>query len=165
MLAAPVWAVWFLKNGKGLTAETMPGWLLLFDVLLRPVLMVFGLLGATVVSYYLLSVVTGTFTVAAINANSGNTTGPVVLTGLVVLFVWVAVDLTLRCFSLVHRLPEFVMRLVGGTLDSALDHHELQRNVETATRTAVDTVLRASQVRPKPGAKVKPMDGKGSSGS
>ena len=165
LLAAPVWAVWFLKNGKGLTAETMPGWLLLFDVLLRPVLMVFGLLGATVVSYYLLSVVTGTFTVAAINANSGNTTGPVVLTGLVVLFVWVAVDLTLRCFSLVHRLPEFVMRLVGGTLDSALDHHELQRNVETATRTAVDTVLRASQVRPKPGAKVKPMDGKGSSGS
>jgi conjugal transfer/type IV secretion protein DotA/TraY len=166
LLAAPVWAVGFLRNGKGLMAETMPGWLLLFDLLLRPTLMLFGLLGATVISYYLLSMVTGLFTVAAINANSGNTTGPVILTGLMILFVWVAVDLTIRCFSLVHRLPDFVMRLLGGTMDSAQDHHELQHNVAAATRTAVDTALRAaSRVKagavdgPTGSAKLKPMDG------
>jgi conjugal transfer/type IV secretion protein DotA/TraY len=166
LLAAPVWAVGFLRNGKGLTAETLPGWLLLFDLLLRPTLMLFGLLGATVISYYLLSVVTSLFTVAAINANSGNTTGPVILTGLVILFVLLAVDLTIRCFSLIHRLPDFVMRLFGGMVDSAQDHHELQHHVAAATRTAVDTALRAAS-RVSTGtlngstgaAKVKPMDG------
>ncbi len=114
LLAVPIWALWHIKNGKGLTAETMNGWLLLFALLLRPTLMLFGLLGATVISYHLLSLITGAFTVAAINAASGNTTGPVILIGLLILFILLAVDLTLRTFSLVHRLPDFVFRWNPG---------------------------------------------------
>ncbi|MDV7399113.1 DotA/TraY family protein, partial [Arthrospira platensis SPKY1] len=110
LLAVPIWAVWHIRNGKGLTAETMNGWLLLFGLLLRPTLMVFGLLGATIISYYLLALVSGTFVAASINAASGNLTGPVIVIGLLVVFVLLAVDLTLRCFSLIHRLPDFVLR-------------------------------------------------------
>ena len=164
LVAAPVWAILFLKNGKGLMAETTTGWLLLFSLLLRPTLMLFGLLAATTISYGLLSLVTGTFTVAAINAASGNTTGPVILVGLLILFVLLAVDLTLRSFSLIHRLPDAALRWVGGHLESALDHHELHHGVRHALLEARQTGLNVGGNlmghSPKAGgepAKVKPM--------
>ncbi|HRY14794.1 MAG TPA: DotA/TraY family protein [Candidatus Competibacteraceae bacterium] len=166
LLAAPIWAIWFLKNGKGLTAETMTGWLMLFSLLLQPVLMLFGLLAAVTVSYYMLSLVTGAFTVAAINAASGNTTGPVILIGLLILFVLLAVDLTLRSFSLIHRLPDAALRWVGGQIESALDHHELYHGTRHALAEAKQTGLNAAGhlagSPPKTGmglAKVKPMGG------
>ncbi|MEE4376967.1 MAG: DotA/TraY family protein [Candidatus Competibacteraceae bacterium] len=168
LLAAPIWAVWHIRNGKGFTAETMNGWLLMFSLLLRPALMLFGLLGATIISFYLLSLVSGTFVNAAVNAASGNATGPVMVIGLLILFILVAVDLTLRCFSLIHRLPDFALRWVGGSLETALEHHDLQRRMESAMRGGVDTALRAlgrtRSGKPKEsdsgGApKVKPMDG------
>ncbi|MCP5426424.1 MAG: DotA/TraY family protein [Gammaproteobacteria bacterium] len=158
LLAVPIWAVWHIRNGNGLTAETMNGWLLLFSLLLRPTLMVFGLLGATLISYYLLSLVTGTFLTAAINANSGNMTGPIMVTGLLIVFILLATDLTLRCFSLIHRLPDFTFRWIGGALESALEHHDLQRQTEGAFKGTVDTALRAGG-RSQTGANTGQSDG------
>jgi conjugal transfer/type IV secretion protein DotA/TraY len=126
LLAAPIWAVWHIRDGKGFTAEAMNGYLLLFSLLLRPTLMVFGLLGATIISYYLVGMVGGLFTVAAINAASGNITGPVIIVGLLVVFMIVAVELTVKCFSLIHRLPDFVLRWIGGAMENALDASELR---------------------------------------
>ena len=114
LIAAPVWALWFIKNGRGLTGEAMPGWIALFSLLLMPSLMVIGLLAATVVSYALLSVMTGTFLTVAVNAMSGNVTGPILLAGLLIVFFGWATDLTLRSFSLIHRLPDAALRWVGG---------------------------------------------------
>jgi conjugal transfer/type IV secretion protein DotA/TraY len=165
LVAAPIWAMGFLKNGKGLTADTMTGWLMLFSLLLQPALMLFGLLAAVTISYYLLSLVTGAFTVAAINAASGNTTGPVILIGLLILFVLLAVDLTLRCFSLIHRLPDAALRWVGGQMEGALDHHELYHGTRQALVEAKQTGLNAAghlaghpQKTGGGLAKVKPMD-------
>ena len=140
LLAAPLWAIWHLRNGKGFTAETLNGYLLLLALLLRPALMVFGLLAATIISYYLLQLVSGLFIVAAINAASGNVTGPVVVTGLLVVFVLVAVDLTLKCFGLIHRLPDAALRWLGGALEQALDTAELGHRSEGALRSGVKTV-------------------------
>ena len=167
LVAAPVWALLFLKNGKGLMAETTTGWLMLFSLLLRPTLMLFGLLAATTISYGLLSLVTGTFTVAAINAASGNMTGPVILVGLLILFVLLAVDLTLRCFSLIHRLPDAALRWIGGHVEGALEHQEMQHTIRHALLEAKQTGLNVAGNlaggAPKSGngqpAKVKPMDG------
>jgi len=164
LVAAPVWAVMFLKDGRGLMAETATGWLLLFSLLLTPALMVIGLLAATVVSYGFLTLVSGTFVVAAINANSGNTTGPVILVGLLIVFVLLAVDLTLRSFSLIHRLPDAALRWVGSQVEGALDHHEVQRGIQQGLLEARQTGLNvASNLagRPPNGGKgmtkVKPM--------
>jgi len=140
LLAAPLWAIWHLRNGKGFTADTLNGYLLLLALLLRPALMVFGLLAATIISYYLLQLVSGLFIVAAINAASGNVTGPVVVTGLLVVFVLVAVDLTLKCFGLIHRLPDAALRWLGGALEQALDTAELGHRSEGALRSGVKTV-------------------------
>lgn len=140
LVAAPLWAIWHLRNGKGFTAETLNGYLLLLALLLRPALMVFGLLAATIISYYLLQLVSGLFIVAAINAASGNVTGPVVVTGLLVVFVLVAVDLTLKCFGLIHRLPDAASRWLGGALEQALDTAELGHRSEGALRVGVKTV-------------------------
>lgn len=140
LVAAPLWAIGHLRNGKGFTAETLTGYLLLLGLLLRPTLMVFGLLAATIISYYLLQLISGLFIVAAINAASGNVTGPVMVIGLLVVFVLVAVDLTLKCFSLIHRLPDAALRWVGGTLEQALDTAELGHRSESALRAGVKTV-------------------------
>jgi conjugal transfer/type IV secretion protein DotA/TraY len=140
LVAAPLWAIGHLRNGKGFTAETLTGYLLLLGLLLRPTLMVFGLLAATIISYYLLQLISGLFIVAAINAASGNVTGPVMVIGLLVVFVLVAVDLTLKCFSLIHRLPDAALRWLGGTLEQALDTAELGHRSESALRAGVKTV-------------------------
>lgn len=103
--------------------------------------MLFGLLGSTLISYYLLSLVTGAFLTVAINANSGNMSGPIIVTGLLIVFILLATDLTLRCFSLIHRLPDFTFRWIGGALESALEHHDLQRQTEGAFEGTVDTAL------------------------
>jgi conjugal transfer/type IV secretion protein DotA/TraY len=140
LVAAPLWAMGHLRNGKGFTTETLTGYLLLLGLLLRPTLMVFGLLAATIISYYLLQLISGLFIVAAINAASGNVTGPVVVTGLLVVFVLVAVDLTLKCFGLIHRLPDAALRWLGGALEQALDTAELGQRSEGALRVGVKTV-------------------------
>ena len=159
LIAAPVWALWFIKNGRGLTGEAMPGWIALFSLLLMPSLMVIGLLAATVISYALLSVMTGTFLTVAVNAMSGNVTGPIILAGLLIVFFGWATDLTLRSFSLIHRLPDAALRWVGGHAEEGVEHMPLQHTIDAANRTGVRTALEASKEikSQKPLAKVKPM--------
>ena len=164
LVAAPVWAVMFLRNGRGLMAETATGWLLLFSLLLTPALMVIGLLAATVVSYGFLTLVSGTFVVAAINANSGHVTGPVILVGLLIVFVGLAVDLTLRSFSLIHRLPDAALRWVGGQVEGAIEFHQMQHGIQQGLLEAKQVGLNAAgnlTGNPPHGgkgvAKVKPM--------
>lgn len=160
LVAAPVWSFWFIKNGRGLTGETMTGWLLLLSLLLTPSLMVIGLLAATVVSYALLSLLSGTFLTVAVNATSGNVTGPIILTSLLIVFIGWAVDLTLRSFSLIHRLPAAALRWVGGHWEETVEQQPLQHGIDAANRTGVRTALEVSkEIRSKPPvAKVKPMD-------
>ena len=143
LLAAPVWAIWYLRNGDSFTSEMMNGYLLIFSLLLRPVLMVFGLLAATIISYYLLSWLNGAFTVAAINAASGNTTGVVVITGILVVFVLVSIEITLKCFSLIHRLPDFILRWIGGAMDNAIDAADMRARSESAMRAGSENVTSA----------------------
>ena len=161
LVAAPIWALWFIKNGRGLTGEAMPGWIMLFSLLLMPSLMVIGLLAATVVSYALLSVMTGIFLTVAVNAMSGNITGPIILCGLLIVFFWWAVDLTLRAFSLIHRLPDAAFRWVGGHAEEGVETMPLQHTIDAANRTGVRTSLEANKEikSQKPLAKVKPMGG------
>lgn len=142
LLAAPIWAIWYLRNGNSLTSEMMNGYLLIFSLLLRPVLMVFALLAATIISYYLLTWLNGAFTAAAINAASGNLTGPIVITGIVAVFVLVAVEITLKCFSLIHRLPDFILRWIGGSMDNAIDAADMRARSESAMAAGAEAVKR-----------------------
>jgi conjugal transfer/type IV secretion protein DotA/TraY len=168
LVAAPVWAVWFLKNGRGLTGDTMTGWLTMLSLLLTPALMVIGLLAATVISYALLTLVSGLFLTVSVNAMSGNVTGPVVAIGLLVVFVLFAVDLTVRSFSLIHRLPAAALGWLGHHLEGAVEHHPLQHEIrsalsgpgglrETGTTIATNISVRSSATETT--AKVKPLGG------
>jgi conjugal transfer/type IV secretion protein DotA/TraY len=168
LVAAPVWAVGFLKNGRGLTGETMTGWLMLLSLLLTPALMVIGLLAATVISYALLTLVSGLFLTVSVNAMSGNVTGPVVAIGLLVVFVLFAADLTVRCFALVHRLPAAALGWLGHHLEGAVEHHQLQHDIKAAlsgpgglreTGTTIATNLSTRPAATATTAKVKPLSG------
>jgi len=165
MIAAPVWAVGFLKNGRGLTGETLNGWLAMLSLLLTPALMVIGLLAATVISYALLTLVSGLFLTVSVNAMSGNVTGPVVAIGLLVVFVLFAVDLTVRCFALVHRLPAAALGWLGHHLEGVVEHHPLQNEIRSAlsgpgglreTGTTLATNLSTRPAATGTTAKVKP---------
>lgn len=166
LLAGPIWAIWHIREGKGfLTETTMNGYLLLFSLLLRPTLMLFGLLGATVISYYLLHLVSTLFTIAAANSASGNFTGGVVVAGFVVVFVVVAVELTLKCFSLVHRLPDFTLRWIGGAMESAVDAADLRQRAEGAAQAGAQMVTKTVGDNLKRGPTVKEMGEKGGGGA
>ncbi|MCC8998787.1 MAG: DotA/TraY family protein, partial [Candidatus Contendobacter sp.] len=168
MIAAPVWAVGFLKNGRGLTGETLNGWLAMLSLLLTPALMVIGLLAATVISYALLTLVSGLFLTVSVNAMSGNVTGPVVAIGLLVVFVLFTADLTVRSFSLIHRLPAAALGWLGHHLEGAIEHHPLQHEIRSAlsgpgglreTGTTLATNLSTRPAATGTTAKIKPMDG------
>lgn len=168
LVAAPIWAVGFLKNGRGLTGETMTGWLTLLSLLLTPALMVIGLLAATVISYALLTLVSGLFLTVSVNAMSGNVTGPVVAIGLLVVFVLFAADLTVRSFSLIHRLPAAALSWLGHHLEGAIEHQPLQHDIKAAlsgpggvreTGATLATNLSTRPAATGTTAKVKPLDG------
>ncbi|MEI2806888.1 MAG: DotA/TraY family protein [Albidovulum sp.] len=168
LVAAPGWALGFLRNGRGLTADAMPGWLALLSLLLTPALMVVGLLAATVISYALLTLVSGLFLTVSVNAMSGNVTGPVVAAGLLVVFVLFAVDLTVRCFALVHRLPAAALGWLGHHLEGAVEHHPLQHEIRSAlsgpgglreTGTTIATTAASRPAATETTAKVKPLGG------
>lgn len=157
LVAAPVWAVGFLKNGRGLTGDTLTGWLTMLSLLLTPALMVIGLL------------VSGLFLTVSVNAMSGNVTGPVVAIGLLVVFVLFAADLTVRSFSLIHRLPAAALGWLGHHLEGAIEHHQIQHDIKAAlsgpggvreTGTTIATNLSARSAATETTAKVKPfLDG------
>lgn len=120
MVASPLWAMTHLDgDGEGLGHRTQHGYVFLLNVMLRPVVMVFGFLLAGASVIVLGSLLNTMFGIAVQNMQYGSTAGLVGLIGFVVLYVGMCQTLCNSAFSLVHTLPDNLFSWIGGQLASA----------------------------------------------
>ncbi|RDU99067.1 hypothetical protein DWV00_10695 [Trinickia dinghuensis] len=120
MVASPLWAMTHLDgDGEGLGQRTQHGYVFLLNVMLRPVVMVFGFLLAGAGVIVLGSLLNTMFGIAVQNTQYGSTSGLVTLIGFIVLYTGMCQTLCNSAFSLVHTLPDNLFSWIGGQLASA----------------------------------------------
>lgn len=118
VIAAPLWAVMHLHpNGDDLTGKGGNGYTLTLSLLLRPVLMVFGMITALIISSVIGEFINKTF-FEVFAQSSGAFTGFTALMGLamgtllyfIILFIFLQ-----KVFGIIHQLPDQMLRWVGGS--------------------------------------------------
>lgn len=119
ILAAPLWAVMHLHpNGDDLTGRGGNGYMLLLGLLLRPALTIFGLIAALVLTELMGEFVNKIFfSVFFSGSSSGWGTGLVTILSVVfsmTVYTSAMVQLFRKTFSLMHVIPDQLMRWIGG---------------------------------------------------
>jgi conjugal transfer/type IV secretion protein DotA/TraY len=117
VLAAPLWAVMHMHpEGEGLAGHhAARGYMLILEIFMKPLMMIFGLIGAFLVAKPLMWLLNATFfsytnsmtsDVNSITAFLGWLFGIMVYCGLAVVMMH-------KSFSLIHLIPEKVMEWIG----------------------------------------------------
>lgn len=116
VVAVPVWMAAHLHpEGEGMSSVfSKRGYGLLAEVFARPVLMVFGLIGALVVLPPLLSILFGLFQNAIGSMQADSVSGAITWVVLVLLYVATCVKVVHKIFTLIHVVPDTVPRWFGS---------------------------------------------------
>ena len=113
-IAAPILALAFIAPSQDEMGKTMPGIMLLLNILLRPSLMVVGfLISALFLKAALLLVNNGMMAAMySFRATTASMTGPIIM-----LFVYInfVVAITNKSFSLIYILPDKILRWIGNS--------------------------------------------------
>lgn len=87
---------------------------MLMVLFVRPALMVMGLLGAMVIVEPMVGLVNETFFTAMRAANTNSLVGILLIFGFMVVSVSIIFTIMNKSFSLIHMIPDKVLRWVGG---------------------------------------------------
>jgi conjugal transfer/type IV secretion protein DotA/TraY len=125
MVAVPLWiAAQLHPEGEGMVAKWgANGYMILLEIIMRPALMVFGLLGAFVICEPFMRFLVSSFWNAAESVQSESVHGLPSLALVVAIFVTLGVTMINRLFSMIHVVPNTVMRWLGG-MGSSHDRSE-----------------------------------------
>lgn len=118
VIAAPLWAIMHLHpNGDDLTGRGGDGYKLVLSLIFRPVLMVFGMIGAILISSIMGEFINKTFYSVFKNSTTGATGISTLIGWIMGLFLYVSLMFTFvkQCFSIIHKLPDQLMRWMGGS--------------------------------------------------
>lgn len=124
--AMPLWALAHLRiEGDGMPgAAAIGGYQLLLMVLIRPALIVIGLIGGSVIfgaaMFFLSSLFDSAVSISR-DELTGGTTGPVGLIVYTVIFVFLAYNIALMCFKLIDDVPKGMLRWLGAGISSFSD--------------------------------------------
>lgn len=117
VIAAPLWAIMHLHpNGDDLTGRGGNGYMLVLSLLLRPVLMVFGMMASIVISSVIGEFINKTFFEVFAN-NTGAFTGFTSLLALIMgtmLYFIIMFTFVRKCFGIIHMLPDQLLKWIGG---------------------------------------------------
>lgn len=119
LVAAPLWMIAHLDTeGKGLGPKTSHGYIFLLNLLFRPALMVFGLVGGWLMLRLFGRVLTEIMAVLYGSSSYGfsGMASIFMFIATVVIFAYLAMMTVNRLFGLIHHLPNEVISWVGGHL-------------------------------------------------
>lgn len=116
MVAAPLWAFFHVRmEGQEFVEQVQrPGYMISFNLLLRPTLMILGLIMSYLVHGAMAWFVWQTFKIAAKSATAGFSVGPVGAVVFLTLYAYLNYMIAVRCFSLATQVPDRVARWFGG---------------------------------------------------
>jgi conjugal transfer/type IV secretion protein DotA/TraY len=173
LVGAPLWALAHLKyDGEGLGDMAISGYYLIFEILIRPILIVFGLIAALSIFGALVTVLNDTWSIVTTNltgfdhdANPATWDVDGVRSRIDQLFfsifyVIVIYVMAQSSFKLIDLIPNQILRWMGSSTSSFGDM--AQDPLDTLTRTAA---ISGSQMVPQAtGAASKAASGLGSAG-
>lgn len=115
ILAAPLWAIMHLHpNGDDLTGKGANGYMLVLGLTLRPVLTVFGLIAALVVTDLMGEFVNKIFFSVFQIGNATGIKGFLVIFFSFTIYTMSQFSLFKKTFSLMHVIPDQLLRWIGG---------------------------------------------------
>lgn len=137
MVGLPLWALAHLRyDGQGLpTQQSMYGYYLLVDIFIRPILIVFGLLGATLIFYASARTLNNTFNIvtsnltgfdpdAAVKIGAGEMgslqfkRGPLDQMFFTVMYAMIVYMMGTSCFKMIDLIPDGILRWMGNGAQS-----------------------------------------------
>lgn len=116
LMVFPVWiASHFHPDGDGVASKhALNGYMLLLELLLRPVFMVFGLIAAIIMVDPLLNFIAGQFYPSFATVVEDTVTGPISWAMKIIMFAvlcWMSVNMT---FKAINSVPNGAMQMLGG---------------------------------------------------
>lgn len=168
VIAAPLWALIHVRfDGANLIDSAQrPGYVLAFNLFLRPALITLGLLLSLVVLSVFAGFVDQTFYSAMRGATSGHMANIIGLLAMLGILTYLHWQLAVRSFALITLVPDRVARWFGAGAESMGETGDVDKQVAmiaTGTSKAEHTKPRLSNT--KPGAPDSPAQPEGNGGS
>lgn len=153
VIAAPLWAVMHLSpdGGDGIAGRGGNGYMLILSLVLRPVLMVIGLIAAMTIIYPIGSFFNQVFAATFGMTNGNNFSGIIGFFVLFTIYTMTTVSLVKKAFSLIHVLPDSILRWAGGGKDSELGSgaNELESSSSSSTMVLNSVVNKVGHLHPR----------------
>lgn len=116
LVASPLWAVMIMHpSGEGVTSQqSQNGLMLLLGLFTRPALMLMGMILGMFMVEPLVMMINDTFFYAMSSVQAGSVTMLFSFVGYAALYVSLILTVVNKCFSLIHVMPDKVLRWIGG---------------------------------------------------
>ncbi len=115
VFAMPVWLAGHTVRGEGfVTPATRQGWLFLPGLVLRPVLMLFGLVIGYLLFVTIMNTFNGVFRGLVFDAGASDGIGVVGWLAMLAIYLMAVYGLMNACFKLIDHLPSIAMDWIGG---------------------------------------------------
>lgn len=115
VLAAPIWAVAHIHpDGDDAVGRGGQGYMMILSLIMRPSLMLFGLVTAMLLSQPVAGLVNASFMTAVSGIETSSMTGIVKFIGYVGLYAAIMTIILHTVFSLIHWIPDNVPRWIGA---------------------------------------------------
>lgn len=148
MVAVPIWALAHLRiDGEGIPGEAgLQGYFLLFEIFIRPILIIFGLIAAITIFAAMVRVLNEVFHIAVSNlagydastssfCGSGTTTaaprgdaewarGPIDQFFFTIIYTILVYMIGMACFKLIDMIPNNILRWISAEVSSFNDSNE-----------------------------------------
>lgn len=139
MLAAPLWAIMHLvPTGNDFMGSARSGYQLLLSLLLRPALIVLGFAAAVIViwpfGYILNAVFFDTFLMSM--GEQGTVKSFFTTIGAAVIYAGILVSILHKAFSLIHVVPDQILRWIGGGGDGMIGQSAKEMSGDSRTYIA-----------------------------
>lgn len=145
MVGVPLWALSHLRiNGDGLPGKIgMSGYFLIFEIFVRPILTVFGLIGAITIMAAMVRVLNDVYDLAIINLTGHDPTFSQIANGananfdpasiefyrnavdeffFTIMYAIVVYMIAMSCFKLIDLVPNQILRWLGGNISTFGEH-------------------------------------------
>lgn len=144
LVAAPVWIAAHLHpEGEGMASRhAASGYMIVLELLLRPVLMVFGFIVAVIIVDPLLNVISWMYFPAFSSATADAVSGPITFVMKIIIYVVICWTVVNFSFKAITSVPAGVMKWIGGM---AGHNSEMAEGVGENSRMAVVAGIHQTQ--------------------
>ena len=153
IIVAPIWAAAHIApEGHDVVGRAAQGYSLLFSVIFRPALMIFGFYAGFLLTEPVSALINSSFMTIVSGTQAGSMSGMIVIIGYTCVYVSISITVTHLCYSLIHWVPDNCLRWIASATsgltgaeragdDAKGMMHKTTHTAEDAGRTAVGTAV------------------------